>query len=447
MKRLERLIGVIVALGGFAAAHVLVQVGNAQVPPLPTVTATTAVPVPTVTAPVPVPPTPTVTSPTVPVPAPPPPPTPTVTVPTVPPPPTVTVPPAPTPPPAPKPAPPPAPKPPPAPSVPAVPPTTAPVPVAPAVPTVTTPTVAAPSAGAPPSSGTSSRDPGSHAASGSSTGQAPAGSGPLPTPGGSSVVVIRGAPSSAAGSPSPLGVSPYDATTAAASGTAATRRAVLGARKLEGKRVRTKGRVKVRLDFSISRAARLFLIVRGPFPSCRVAGYIPIKGHKGKNTVIFAGRAQGHALAPGVYLLSLSTTRRFTPGAPSEYVRVFSPRRAVPLPDSASKPSCAEATAAATSFTTTWVSLVRAMPPTATTAATPGSKRPTAQIASAQKNDSLGQDAAGLLPSPDGGALAGVTSSANEHPFAAIAVLALVAALLFAMVTLVTRFLRGSWNP
>jgi len=445
MKRLGRLMGVLVALGGFVAAHVLVQVGNAQVPPLPTVTVTTAVPVPTVTAPVPVPPTPTVTTPTVPVPAPPPPPTPTVTVPAVPPPPTVTVPPAPAPPPAPKPVPPPTPKPPPAPSVPAVPPTTAPVPVAPAVPTVTTPTVAAPSTGAPSSSGTSSPAPGSHSASGSSPGPASAGSGQAPAQG-SSVVVIGGAPSSAASSSSPSGPSPYGATTAAASGTAARPRAVLGARKLEGKRVRTKGRVKVRLDFTLSRAARLFLIVRGPSPSCRVAGYIPVKGDKGKNTVIFAGRAQGHPLEPGVYLLSLSMTRSVTPGAPSEYVRVVSPRRAVPLPDSASKPSCAEATEAPASFTTTWVSLIRAMPPTATAAATPDSKRPRAQIASAQKNESDGQDAAGLLPSPDS-ALDGVTSSANEHPFAAIAVLALIAALLVTMVTLVTRFLHGSWNP
>ena len=73
MNRFGRLLGLIVAIGGFAAAHVLVQVGNAQVPPLPTVSVTTPVPVPTVTSPVPAPPPPTVTVPTVPVPAPPPP--------------------------------------------------------------------------------------------------------------------------------------------------------------------------------------------------------------------------------------------------------------------------------------------------------------------------------------------------------------------------------------
>ena len=38
-------------------------------------------------------------------------------------------------------------------------------------------------------------------------------------------------------------------------------------------------------------------------------------------------------------------------------------------------------------------------------------------------------------------------ASADEHPFLAAAVLTLVAGLLIAMLALVTRFLRGSWNP
>ena len=45
---------------------------------------------------------------------------------------------------------------------------------------------------------------------------------------------------------------------------------------------------------------------------------------------------------------------------------------------------------------------------------------------------------------PDIGAIGG---NAAEQPFLAIAVLVLVGALLLAMVALVTRFLRGSWNP
>ena len=48
---------------------------------------------------------------------------------------------------------------------------------------------------------------------------------------------------------------------------------------------------------------------------------------------------------------------------------------------------------------------------------------------------------------PDAGVLGVATGDAAEEPFVAIAVLTLVAGLLIAMVALVTRFLRGSWNP
>ena len=47
MKWFGRLLGLIVALSGFAAAHVLVQTGSAQIPPVPTVSVT----VPTVSVP------------------------------------------------------------------------------------------------------------------------------------------------------------------------------------------------------------------------------------------------------------------------------------------------------------------------------------------------------------------------------------------------------------
>jgi hypothetical protein len=47
---------------------------------------------------------------------------------------------------------------------------------------------------------------------------------------------------------------------------------------------------------------------------------------------------------------------------------------------------------------------------------------------------------AGLLPGPGG-------SGGLLESFAAIGVLLIVASLLLGMVALVTRFLRGSWNP
>jgi hypothetical protein len=220
----------------------------------------------------------------------------------------------------------------------------------------------------------------------------------------------------------------------------ASPRAVLGARKLDARKLKTRNRVSVRLDFTLARAARLFLIVRGPTPSCKVAGFIPVTGRKGHNTVAFAGRVQGHRLEPGVYLISLSPTRQFAPGAPTEHVRVVSPRRSIPLQDSARKPTCNEASGPAT-YATSWIQLVEATPPASNTARP---ERPIAQVASAQKNEPDGDDeeAAGLIP--DIGAIGG---DAAEQPFLAIAVLVLVGALLLAMVALVTRFLRGSWNP
>ena len=75
----------------------------------------------------------------------------------------------------------------------------------------------------------------------------------------------------------------------------------------------------------LPKRGRMFLVVRGPAPSCRVAGVIPVRGRKGENTVYFAGRVHGHRLAPGVYLISLSANRHHMPRAATEYVRVVSP--------------------------------------------------------------------------------------------------------------------------
>jgi hypothetical protein len=53
--------------------------------------------------------------------------------------------------------------------------------------------------------------------------------------------------------------------------------------------------------------------------------------------------------------------------------------------------------------------------------------------------------AGGLLPDP--GDVGGGSSDGILDSFAAIGVLLIVASLLFGMVALVTRFLRGNWNP
>lgn len=87
------------------------------------------------------------------------------------------------------------------------------------------------------------------------------------------------------------------------------------------------------------------------------------------------------------------------------------------------------------------------MPSPATSASRPAEERPTAQVAGAQRggDDDDEQEAAGVIP--DVGGFGAATDEAAEHPFVALAVLVLVGALLLTMLALVTRFLRGSWNP
>ena len=279
MKWFGRLFCLIVAASGFAAAHLLAQEGNA------------AVPVPTVSLTVPTLPVPTVTTPTLPVPSVP---TPTVSVP-------VPVPSVPTP------------------TVPLPPPTTTtlpPVRLPPAVPRPPVTTRPAPTpAPARPTTSTTITVPAQPPAGGNAT---PPSTGYTPAPSSSSG-------SSGAQSPS-----------ASSSGRPAST-ARPQTKTFEAKTHRSRNRVSVRLAFVLPKADRVFLIVRGPAPSCKVAGYIPLRGHKGLNTIFFAGRVHGRRLAPGVYLVSLSTTRRLDPAAATEYVRVVSPRRSVPLPERAQR--------------------------------------------------------------------------------------------------------------
>ena len=207
--------------------------------------------------------------------------------------------------------------------------------------------------------------------------------------------------------------------------------------------MKTRNRVSVRLTFRLPKADRVFLIVRGPAPSCEIAGYIPIRGRQGINKVTFAGRVHGRRLEPGTYLISLSTSRRLAPGAATEYVRVVSPRRSVPLGDSARKPSCDDAGGLATS-TAARIALGGFVPVIATATVRPAQpSRATPQNAADVDDDDA--EASGFIP--DAGILGVATGDAADEPFVAFAVLTLLAALLIGMVTLVTRFIRGSWNP
>jgi hypothetical protein len=175
-----------------------------------------------------------------------------------------------------------------------------------------------------------------------------------------------------------------------------------------------------------------------------------VDAKKGTNTVFFAGRVQGHRLEPGLYQLSLSASRRPHPAAPAATVRVVSPRRSVPVTNPTSTPACAPEQAylddgtrrvlVAEAQQQQQIQQLQPRGPIVTLAgAATAPLRPPLHAAGVANADDEG--IAGLLPDPRG------DSGGLLESFAAIGVLLIVASLLLGMVALVTRFLRGSWNP
>jgi hypothetical protein len=173
---------------------------------------------------------------------------------------------------------------------------------------------------------------------------------------------------------------------------------------------------------------------------------VPLRGRRGANTVYFAGRVHGRRLEPGLYRLSLSTTRRPQPGAPATAVRVVSARRSVPVQRPGLLAACTPAQAFFDDGTRRFLVAEtvgrQQQRPTASVAGLPTVKlQPPTQGGSAADGDD--ELAGGLAPVPGEGDSAG----GGLESFAAVFVLLIVASLLFGMVVLVTRFLRGSWNP
>jgi hypothetical protein len=196
----------------------------------------------------------------------------------------------------------------------------------------------------------------------------------------------------------------------------------------------------VRLAFTLTKAQRLFLIVRGPVPSCQVVGVIPVRGHRGVNKLTFAGRAGGRNLRPGSYLLSLSTVRQPSPNAPTTLVKVVSKRRSVPANPGAEKPTCADAQASATG---PFFRLLRREGLAGGSAEVPARGNAGNSIPPAsrdQKHDVLG------VATPSEGLDSGSTADSLQS-LITIGVLTLIGAILLTTVALVTRFLRGTWNP
>ncbi len=383
MSRLGGLCGLGAAFAGLVAAHALAL----EVPPLPGVTVTTPS-LPVTTALPPPPPLPITTA------LPPPPPPPSLPV-------TTALPPAPAPPPV---------------TIKTPPVTVTTPPVTP--PRATTPP--APSPVAPPIVTTPTRP-----------GTAPAPSAPAPS-----------AP--AGGSASQSGGSTgFTSSTSSRSGPARRSQPAVATRtnRLRATPRRAKGRVTVRLAFTLSKAQRLFLIVRGPVPSCQVVGVIPVRGHRGVNKLTFAGRAHGRNLRPGAYLLSLSTVRQPLATAPTTLVEVVSKRRSVPAKPGAEKPTCTDAQASAIS---PFFRLLRGEG-TGTGSVGAGANRGDAVSSIPPANSDGKHDVLGVA-TPGAGLDSGASAD-GLGSLVAIGVLTLIGAILLGTVALVTRFFRGSWNP
>jgi hypothetical protein len=195
----------------------------------------------------------------------------------------------------------------------------------------------------------------------------------------------------------------------------------------------------VRLEFELPRAQALFLIVRGPAPSCRVVGVVPIRGRAGENVVRFAGRVRERVLEPGVYLLTVSPTRHLVPAAESEPVRVVSPRRTVPLPESQRAPTCSS------SPLLTVARLLRAEVPSGLEAGSSVRARPAAPLrppTNVPDEDGDSGGFPGLIPTP-----AALIPDADTGPIELVAtfvVFALGLGLLFVVLASIMRAVRSN---
>ena len=70
-----------------------------------------------------------------------------------------------------------------------------------------------------------------------------------------------------------------------------------------------------RITFRLSRPARVLFVVRGPAPSCRVAGRFSVRGDRGVNHVRFTGKVGRRELPDGTYRVT-ARTRGSAPSRP-----------------------------------------------------------------------------------------------------------------------------------
>jgi hypothetical protein len=84
---------------------------------------------------------------------------------------------------------------------------------------------------------------------------------------------------------------------------------VTGIRARPGRVKRTRGqrRRAARITFTLSAPGRVVFVVRGPAPSCGVAGRFSVRGKRGRNRVGFTGRLGRRTLGPGAYRITART--------------------------------------------------------------------------------------------------------------------------------------------
>ena len=88
---------------------------------------------------------------------------------------------------------------------------------------------------------------------------------------------------------------------------------------IRARRLRVAGRNRAaRITFTLSRPGRVLFVVRGPAPSCQVAGRFTVRGDRGVNHVRFTGRVGRRELPFGTYRV----TARTRGGRPSRPVLV-----------------------------------------------------------------------------------------------------------------------------
>jgi hypothetical protein len=73
------------------------------------------------------------------------------------------------------------------------------------------------------------------------------------------------------------------------------------------RRTRGQRRQAARITFTLSAPARVVFVVRGPAPSCGIAGRFSVRGKRGTNRVGFTGRLPRRTLGPGAYRITART--------------------------------------------------------------------------------------------------------------------------------------------